>query len=379
LVQKRLTIHVIGAGKGESIILEMPDRKWGVVDCYASSVTDKTTNQTLSFLQRKNVEGLEFLCLTHPHEDHYRGMVHLIKQFNGNILRFWRFTPRPLAQVVAYIQAAAMEYGARSGSRTGVAELAELFMLIRRMRKEKDRYAEEFVELVEGFKLLLTSTIRDGENEIPLRILALGPSGNLVDAYQEMLGRYFAGKIEYASRINQIHNLISGVLLVIYGETRVVLGGDVEGKGWEYIMKHPIRASSDESIAAHLVKVSHHGSTTNLVSGLWEALTADKNSNCYAVLTPFVTHGLPKGEVIEHIAHYTNNNVYSTCLSEPRYREPESVLREYHLNRLSKSADDKGRFVPDLPSRIIHRCSFSFGPSGDCICRCTEGNSGPLM
>lgn len=30
-----LTVHVIGSGKGESIILQMPNGEWGVVDCYA--------------------------------------------------------------------------------------------------------------------------------------------------------------------------------------------------------------------------------------------------------------------------------------------------------------------------------------------------------
>jgi len=66
--KKLLGIHVIGAGKGESILLELPNREWGVVDCFSPSLTKKHLNQTLRLLADFDVTRLCFICLTHPHE-----------------------------------------------------------------------------------------------------------------------------------------------------------------------------------------------------------------------------------------------------------------------------------------------------------------------
>lgn len=69
---KLLEVHVLGAGRGESIVLRLPDGGWGVVDCCASSSSDESKNSTLEFLRSRNIKELEFLCLTHPHDDHYK-------------------------------------------------------------------------------------------------------------------------------------------------------------------------------------------------------------------------------------------------------------------------------------------------------------------
>ncbi len=81
---RRLSVHVLGAAKGESIVLQLPNGRWGVVDCYARSL-----NPTLMFLRESGVEKLEFLCLTHPHDDHYRGMSQILEEFP--VAYFWHF------------------------------------------------------------------------------------------------------------------------------------------------------------------------------------------------------------------------------------------------------------------------------------------------
>jgi beta-lactamase superfamily II metal-dependent hydrolase len=85
----RLEVHVLGANRGESVVLRLPGGGWGVVDCCAPSSIDRQKNATLRFLQERAVTELEFLCLTHPHDDHYRGMSHLLEAFP--VRCFWRF------------------------------------------------------------------------------------------------------------------------------------------------------------------------------------------------------------------------------------------------------------------------------------------------
>ncbi len=189
-----LTVHVIGAGKGESIILQMPNGEWGVVDCYAPSIKNSETNQTLRFLKRNEVESLQFLCLSHPHEDHFRGITHLLTEYEGNIRQIWRFPVRPLFKVVAHLQAESDEKDGHLVKKTSVAELAEFFRRVDRMRKSKS----VAIRLVEGYKLLYSDIVISEGKSIPLKIFALGPDDSLVDAYQAMIENYFLGKVEKA-------------------------------------------------------------------------------------------------------------------------------------------------------------------------------------
>jgi len=75
----QLEIHVFNAGVGESIVLRMPNGRWGVVDSYAVSIDDPGTNPALSFLRQHGIDSLDFLCLTHAHADHFRGMKQILE------------------------------------------------------------------------------------------------------------------------------------------------------------------------------------------------------------------------------------------------------------------------------------------------------------
>ena len=77
----QLEVHVIGADEGESIVLRLPNDEWGVVDCCASSLKDQSSNPTLLFLESRNVQRLAFICMTHPHADHFRGMSQLLSKY----------------------------------------------------------------------------------------------------------------------------------------------------------------------------------------------------------------------------------------------------------------------------------------------------------
>ena len=107
-----LSIHVISSGVGESLFVGLPNGKWGVIDCYASNLADPSSNHTLNFLRSQDVVSLEFLCLTHPHYDHYRGFRQLFEKFD--IRYFWRFgafISRDLKRIfLRYIETSARKF-----------------------------------------------------------------------------------------------------------------------------------------------------------------------------------------------------------------------------------------------------------------------------
>ena len=85
----KLQIYLFGASLGESIVLQLPNGGWAVIDCFASSPNNPQTNPAHKLLSAQGVSTLEFLCLTHPHEDHFMGMSRLIRDFQ--VKKFWGF------------------------------------------------------------------------------------------------------------------------------------------------------------------------------------------------------------------------------------------------------------------------------------------------
>jgi beta-lactamase superfamily II metal-dependent hydrolase len=74
-----LEIHVFGGAVGESIILGLPGNRWAMIDVYVSDAANPAGTPSIRFLQDKQVTELEFLCLTHPHGDHVKGVSYLVE------------------------------------------------------------------------------------------------------------------------------------------------------------------------------------------------------------------------------------------------------------------------------------------------------------
>ncbi|MBC8231212.1 hypothetical protein H8E77_16805 [bacterium] len=166
-----------------------------------------------------------------------------------------------------------------------------------------------------------------------------------------------------------------------YGQTSVILGSDAERESWERILNDSIRISEGVSIAADLVKISHHGSKRGIADSLWEKLTFDDEGKreCYAVLTPFFAQRLPDKQAIEHIRRHTEK-IFSTSLSALpfRYRQPQEFLSEYQLKRQLKRAKVDAQLLAE-PPETISRCSFSFGADGDYLGSEFEGRGGQFL
>lgn len=72
-------VYLIGYNsQGESILFFLRTDEGviysGVVDCY----TYKSINKTIDLLKKENIEKIDFLCWTHPHDDHSLGIDKLL-------------------------------------------------------------------------------------------------------------------------------------------------------------------------------------------------------------------------------------------------------------------------------------------------------------
>ncbi|MGE3821177.1 MAG: ComEC/Rec2 family competence protein [Isosphaeraceae bacterium] len=295
-----LEVHILGAGKGESIVIKLPNGLWGVVDCYASSSADPDSNPTIAFLRSKGVTQLEFLCLTHPHDDHFFGMTTLIDEFKPR--EFWRagcLSPQHIKLVARYYRIAGISDGVAKFTKSS-KELVGVYAKIR----EKAEANEVKVKRAQSLMTLYPDpAAMTGEFQID----CIAPSGSLAEHYEGAVWSCIDENNETVETLTRSHhNNISLVLRLVYGKTRVLLGGDLEKQGWEEV----VREYGAANLAACAVKVSHHGSPNGYCTGLWQHFAAQGKP--VAVIAPSRTHKLPKPKAIQDIRDFTES-VYATC------------------------------------------------------------------
>lgn len=97
-----LRIHFVNVDHGDAIILEFPDYQdytrrdidfahYAVVDAGRTGDTKDWLSKYLrSLVKFRNMEYcIDFVCITHPHDDHYGGLTPLLTEFDGEIRQFW--------------------------------------------------------------------------------------------------------------------------------------------------------------------------------------------------------------------------------------------------------------------------------------------------
>jgi hypothetical protein len=279
-----LEIYVLGASIGESIVLHLPDDSWAVMDCFASSPNDPGTNPAHRLLSSRGVRALEFLCLTHPHADHFMGMSRLVRDFQVKI--FWGFGglhPPDFDLLKTFFKADAATSGLPD-SQERAREISDLFDEIRRRGIRH--------QAVSAKTLIYPASI-DAKTKI--KIWGLAPSGRHTNEYKLRLLKSTKGKQFKSALPMSDHNLISSAFLIEFGRTRIILGGDVEQDGWQDVLDHePV-----SDVSAHAVKVPHHGSRNGYCPGLWERFAAVRKP--VAILTPYTPKSLPDQLALDHI------------------------------------------------------------------------------
>jgi beta-lactamase superfamily II metal-dependent hydrolase len=83
-----LIVYILNVGDGDAIVIEFPvdgtgDRVHAVVDAYlGAKVRDFLVHEL-------GATRLRFVCATHPHWDHIRGIAAILAHFRGAVDEFW--------------------------------------------------------------------------------------------------------------------------------------------------------------------------------------------------------------------------------------------------------------------------------------------------
>lgn len=307
---KGLEIFIIGGRLGESIVIHTPGGRFGLVDAYASDWTDAGTNPTLLRLKALGASKLNFVALTHPHMDHYRGLPSIFEAYPGEVELFWR----PPWGAVEIFNAVIREFKTattrekRTQLGRGINILRKLFAIIDAQVKNKRLK----VKTLQNDSDAIYDGIMLQEPEHDFSVMCLGPSTGISSPYLDKISSNTIVPIMHdeTPEWRAPHNEISSVLAIKYGGWIGILGGDTEQSSWRDILQRRVPLLE----SARFFKVSHHGSETGSFPELWETIKSDK---CEAVITCFSGKQLPNASGLQYLResrfslHSTNSALAS--------------------------------------------------------------------
>jgi len=251
-----LVVHVLNVGFGDTIIVELPAderglRRHGLVDCCRAEKV-RAYLERLAAL-RPTEKRLAFLCATHPHADHIRGVLPFLEDPACRPDEFW-------------------DSGFRHSSRTYRAILRALY-----------EHRIRLIRVSSGMEWCFGR----------VRITALAPSVALRNRYAT-----YGVDMNNASVVLRLEHHREDVMLTESlryegrrdpqverraGRSVVILGGDAEFDSWAQISAEfprlerasahdPLVKKMVNLLACAVVKVSHHGSMHSIPLDVYERM-----------------------------------------------------------------------------------------------------------
>lgn len=306
-----LCVHVLNVGDGDNIVIQFPEvngtRKFAIVDCY-------NQNKTLDYLNKLGATELEFICATHPHYDHIKGIPKLLEKYQSNIREFW-------------------DSGFRHTSLTH----------------------EKIIDLVESDPNIRFTRVTSGMERIinGVKVTVLAPSVNLRNRYDT-----WGVNINNASVVLKLEYKAPTVA----NPSVIILGGDAQFDSWAKVLDefpHFIKTNNpnqrikyDKSLTplnCQVLKVSHHGSKHGTALEYIETLDPE-----YAVIScsGTSTYDFPHDIAMLSIKEETKlDNIYYTDYGTPtKPKSGSTVIVSHGTNQpeLISLHDDRNQY-PNPP------------------------------
>lgn len=85
---EKLEITVLDVGQGDSTFIRFPGGKTMLIDGggIRGSNLDVGKNVVAPFLWRKGIYNIDYVLLTHPHYDHYKGLIFMLQEFEPGLV-----------------------------------------------------------------------------------------------------------------------------------------------------------------------------------------------------------------------------------------------------------------------------------------------------
>lgn len=279
MASEPLKLRVLNVGQGSCILLELPGNRWGLIDCYKRHSGKPEVLTLVDGLER----NLEFIVLTHPHEDHLLGTADVIEAVHGAGHDKWNLYESPFQ--LWQVEAISRSLGKSSADL--LREINRINSLVPKARRIPLKKSDSDW-IADG----LWCEVLAPTNE---RYQALGERSR-VAANKRFPKR---GVVEQAPDIDFKYNEVSLGILLIYAPSlprkarsrpeagaRILIGGDVIEEAWKELARSGDLEPVDVAIAPH------HGGTGNPAE-LWDGIAHKTRGGPYAIIS-CGSHGDPR-------------------------------------------------------------------------------------
>jgi len=296
LTPGQLNLVVFGPGKGEACLLQFPDSSLGIVDgCGEPSGSKKAKEQGQGDPMRELLTELDeaarqagqtlprirFVCVTHPHDDHYAGLGRLMQNFTTRIEEVW--VTAPVSERYSKVLLSWVE-SSRAGKDFPLPDSEQvegLKRVIEQVKAHRHHQRRAVISLSEN-KHPLNKTI-EGH---PLSVYACGPADADIDqGLDELLHELRTKVAQGRSKSRTDPNRTSAALVVRWGQAGILLGGDLLNghephTGWQRAAQ--LHCLGADAGPIQVVNVAHHASKEAHYEPLWLQLKP-----LLAIVTPF--------------------------------------------------------------------------------------------
>lgn len=256
----KLEVVFLDVGQGDAIFIEFPQGTRMIIDSGGNDVLGKENKSSFSigeqvdsmYLWSRGIEHLDYIVVTHPHNDHIEGFTKIIENFS-----------------------------------IGQAIVPQVF--------NQNSEWQSFINAINSNNIAL-KTWSNGEFFI---------DGVKVEVLWPTLTQEIALKNTLSKAPNKVVNNASLVVRLSYQGHSILLTGDIEKETENFL------ANSNLDLSAEVIKVPHHGSKTSSSKNFLEKVKP-KISIVSAPVKSRFNH--PHLEVVERYKNI-NTEVYQTGLS----------------------------------------------------------------
>ena len=252
-------------------------------------------------------EAVKLIVASHWHDDHIRGMAHIAHTCSSA-----KFCCSAALCTDEFLEVFALEEHHFAAFGSGVREIYEVFSRLEKIGSSP--------RLALANRRIFSSGL--------CHIWSLSPADDVVlDSMRAIAGLLPRGG-QLGTRVRSLSpNEVAVVLWVEVGGIRVLLGSDLERRGWARILQ-------DDGLptgTASAFKVSHHGSESGDAAGIWQRLL---DADPFAILAPWRrgNRTLPTDDDVRRILTRTRD-AYTTAMNylvrpRHRYSAVERTIRE---------------------------------------------------
>ena len=334
-----MEVTLVGPGYGECILLHIGNGSWVIVD---SCIDEDSRPAALAYLHDMGLDPPEVVHLivtTHWHDDHIRGMGELVETCDD--ATFCCASALRKQEFLAMMDAIASRPMSQVGS--GMQELYKVRSLL------EERSAKPVFAIAN----------RRIFSRDSCEIWSLSPFDKEVDSFLQAIDHLRPQERETKRRTPTLTpNKIAVVLLIKVGDTAILLGSDLEGRGWLDILA----AHERPDCKASVFKVPHHGSQNAHEDRVWSEML---HSEPIAALAPWKKGGrsLPTESDVKRILSFTRK-AYATAPFGLPSRKPIR-RRDRAVERTIREASKRISHVAPSPGMIRLRRKFGSQPDWD--------------